>query len=119
MANCKFTDGDGSAVDYTFAKNPTLPFDRNTKVINERTYRLYNGTRKRYSGTEKEVVVLNFENITESQRDSMIAFRTEQFRFYQDSAVASYITVQFGGDVKFTKDVNDSTYSGSITIEEV
>ena len=52
----------------------------------------------------------------------MVAFyiAKEYFRFYEDSAIsATYFNVWFKSPPDFSKDENDSTYSGKISIEEI
>ena len=77
----KFAESDGSNP-YTFAINNQLPFkefdyeERNRKVIT-----LNSGSLKVYSGTLKRKFNLSFQNITESQMNSLKTFYTNQAQF--------------------------------------
>jgi len=121
MANCQFTNSAGAGA-YVFAQNPELPYSVKTVEHGYSRTRLSNASLKIYIGTDKKQFDLDFINITKSQVDSMVAFYTAKayFRFYEDSAIsATYFNVWFKSPPDFSKDENDSTYSGKISIEEI
>ena len=121
MANCQFTNSAGTNA-YVFAQNPELPYLVKTIENGYSRSRLANGSLKVYIGVDKKNFELDFVNITKSQVDSMVAFYTAKayFRFYEDSAIsATYFNVWFKSPPDFSKDENDSTYSGKISIEEI
>lgn len=121
MANCQFTNSSGTGA-YIFAQNPELPYQVKTLETGYSRARLANGSLKVYIGVDKKNFELDFVNITKSQVDSMVAFyiAKKYFRFYEDSAIsATYFNVWFKSPPDFSKDENDSTYSGKISIEEI
>ena len=117
----KFTDKNGLN-GYTFERNPRRSFQKELRRVKDLTNENLSGSIRRYFGTKKWVVNLQFPIIVEAQLNAMKYFfdLDDEFRFYEFpiSLPSTYLKVIWENDFSFNK-IQDNLFSLTVNLREV